>query len=468
MSDSILRSFLIKLGFSIRQDEKKKFGDALGDVTREALKTGAAVTGIGLAAQAMVKSYANEMEKLYYVSKRTGSSVQTIQGLESGFQRIGLEAGDATEAIEKLSMSLKLNPGKRGLLDSLTGGKTKGMEDAKAVIELVKSLQNQPFFVGAQFAEKFGMDAKTFQMISMALPQLEEAQNKREQLNKDFGINAQEFAKQSVIYKNTLRDLEDKTKVIGQKIAMNLLGPFQTLAVETNKIIDNVFNLKSADKSGKTWAEKNWAERMAYSWKNRDKNIDAFKRGENDASGNPIGQSVAQQSKQQNSKELFYSLEKKYGLPSGLLDSMWVQESSRGKKMLSSAGAKGHFGFMDKTAKEYGVNDPNDLGQSAEGASRKMKGLLGRYGGDLKKALAAYNFGEGNLERVGGIGNSPLETRNYAKDVPGRMQGGITINNKTDIHISGADSPTQIAREIERHQKDQNAIAIRNIGAPIR
>ena len=54
------------------------------------------------------------------------------------------------------------------------------------------------------------------------------------------------------------------------------------------------------------------------------------------------------------SKARFDELESKYGLPSGVLDSMWLQESGRGKNMLSSAGAEGHFQAMPDTAKEWG------------------------------------------------------------------------------------------------------------------
>ena len=43
------------------------------------------------------------------------------------------------------------------------------------------------------------------------------------------------------------------------------------------------------------------------------------------------------------SKARFDELESKYGLPSGVLDSMWLQESGRGKNMLSLPAQKGTF-----------------------------------------------------------------------------------------------------------------------------
>ncbi|ALS64953.1 hypothetical protein AT395_08135 [Pandoraea apista] len=43
------------------------------------------------------------------------------------------------------------------------------------------------------------------------------------------------------------------------------------------------------------------------------------------------------------------------------LVSVWAQESGHGADMLSGAGAKGHFQFTEATAKQYGLDDPNDL-----------------------------------------------------------------------------------------------------------
>ena len=118
--------------------------------------------------------------------------------------------------------------------------------------------------------------------------------------------------------------------------------------------------------------------------------------------------------------ELFNQLESQYRLPPGLLDAVWSQESSRGQNMLSPKGAKGHMGFMDATAKQYGVADPGDLVQSATGAARMYADLLKQYGGNLPRALAGYNWGQGNVARQG-MQAAPAETRNYIAKVTNAM-----------------------------------------------
>lgn len=116
---------------------------------------------------------------------------------------------------------------------------------------------------------------------------------------------------------------------------------------------------------------------------------------------------------------LFAALEDEFRLPTGLLDSVWSAESSRGQNMLSPKGAKGHFGFMDPTAAQYGVTDPNDLPTSARGAARMYRDMIDQTG-DLDSALAAYNWGIGNLQRKG-IENAPAETRGYIQKVRAGM-----------------------------------------------
>lgn len=123
-------------------------------------------------------------------------------------------------------------------------------------------------------------------------------------------------------------------------------------------------------------------------------------------------------------------LEKKYGLPSGSLNSIWKSESSGGKNMLSSAGAMGHYGFMPATAKEFGLKNPNDFAESSDAAARKLKGLIKYYGGDIEKSLAAYNWGEGNLDK-----DIKQHGADWKKFLPAETQGYLQKNQGILINI---------------------------------
>jgi hypothetical protein len=93
------------------------------------------------------------------------------------------------------------------------------------------------------------------------------------------------------------------------------------------------------------------------------------------------------------------------------------QESGFNPYATSKAGAGGVFQHMPATAQELGIN-PYDPTQSIQGGVKYMGQLLNKYQGDTTKALAAYNWGMGNLDRQG-LEKAPTETQNYLKNILG-------------------------------------------------
>lgn len=109
----------------------------------------------------------------------------------------------------------------------------------------------------------------------------------------------------------------------------------------------------------------------------------------------------------------------KYGLAPELVKSVVAAESSWRVDAESHAGAQGLMQLMPGTARDMGVSDSFDPRQNIEGGTKYLSSLVKRYDGDVKKALAAYNWGPGNLAKGG---RQPAETRNYVAKVTGLMQ----------------------------------------------
>ena len=117
--------------------------------------------------------------------------------------------------------------------------------------------------------------------------------------------------------------------------------------------------------------------------------------------------------------------------PPSLVKAVMKVESGGKAEAVSPKGARGLMQLMPATARELGV-DPKDPQQNVEGGSKYLQRMLNKYG-SKELALAAYNWGPGNIDRaikkVKAAGKKvtwqnilnevkvPKETRNYVSKV---------------------------------------------------
>ena len=114
-------------------------------------------------------------------------------------------------------------------------------------------------------------------------------------------------------------------------------------------------------------------------------------------------------------------------------------ESNWNPKAYSHKGAGGLMQLIPTTAQRYGAYDVFDPQQNIDAGVRYLRTLLERYHGNLDLALAAYNAGEGAVDRAHGV-PSFRETRDYVQKVqnayfrPGSGRMPDAFVNRHAIH----------------------------------
>lgn len=115
---------------------------------------------------------------------------------------------------------------------------------------------------------------------------------------------------------------------------------------------------------------------------------------------------------QQNSQE--------QGVKPDLIRAVINEESGGRPCAVSWKGAQGLMQLMPATAEQFGVTDPFDPNQSVQAGTKLLKQLLTKYNNDVSLTLAAYNAGEGRVDKDGGVPQIP-ETQNYVNDIQSKL-----------------------------------------------
>lgn len=121
--------------------------------------------------------------------------------------------------------------------------------------------------------------------------------------------------------------------------------------------------------------------------------------------------------------DLISSLAATHNIDKRLVHAVIQQESNYQARARSRKGARGLMQLMPDTARQYGVRNSYDPKSNLDAGIRHLKDLMSRF--ELPLALAAYNAGEGNVKRYGGL--PPFaETQNYVRSILRAVTAPVT------------------------------------------
>lgn len=110
-----------------------------------------------------------------------------------------------------------------------------------------------------------------------------------------------------------------------------------------------------------------------------------------------------------------------WGVDPALVKAIIANESGFDANATSKTGAQGLMQLEPSTASELGVTNSYDPGQNVWGGTRYIRGLLDRFHGDTRLAVAAYNAGPQAVEKYGGV-PPYAETQSYVQNVLGSYE----------------------------------------------
>ena len=155
-----------------------------------------------------------------------------------------------------------------------------------------------------------------------------------------------------------------------------------------------------------------------------------------------------------------------HSLDPRLVKSVMLVESGFNPAAVSPKGARGLMQLMPATAVRHGVRNIHDPAQNIAGGTKYLSHLLGLFGGNLEKSLAAYNAGEGAVARYGGI--PPYdETRNYVRRALTAYYGTPYAGGSGVTLTGGFGKPAGKPVHIERDSQNRPVLTTARPSAPV-
>ncbi|KVN17916.1 MULTISPECIES: hypothetical protein [unclassified Burkholderia] len=225
MADSVvIREFLVALGFKVDEKGLKNFKEGVEGTTKGVKQLVATVSGAALAVSAGVAAFASKLERLYFVSQRTGASAANLRGFEFAARNMGISAEAATGTIENLARFLRSNPASEGYLATL-GVQTRNangeLRDTVDIMsDLGKSLANKPTWLASQYGNILGIDENL--MLAMRNGDFEKLLAQYREMSQTTGLD--KAADDSHKFMTQVRGLGTTFENLGIRVEGAMLG----------------------------------------------------------------------------------------------------------------------------------------------------------------------------------------------------------------------------------------------------
>ena len=257
MSESVLKSFVVKLGFKINDQQFRVFNEGMLKISKGAVDllknfkalgeaTALSTTAIGASLIAVAKP----LEGMYYMAKRTGASAKELDIFTYAMKQIGISAEESQGAIESLAAARRQNPGLDGQLTGM--GIKPGADNAKVMMALLNTLIRMPsHYVAARIGSNFGISEKLLQQVTDNNQELSAAIKERIDMIAKSGVDDDAMAKESVTFMRHFNHMYTAISDVWKRISTSLMPVTQPVM---KFLGDIAIKLGEADKATDGWS----------------------------------------------------------------------------------------------------------------------------------------------------------------------------------------------------------------------
>lgn len=246
----VIKEFLVGLGFQVEESEVKKFDNFLAGGEKRLLEFGGIALTAAASIQASVTVIADQFEKLYYSSQRTGTSVSNLQAFRFGAEQIGISAEATTAAVDAMVRSMQLQPGLPGLMARF-GVNPNQLNKAEQLLQLMERLHKMPDYLGSRYAQMFGISDEFYRMMTpKRIAEEREWEALFRKLAADAGVDPDKLSEDSKAFRNEVRVLQAELMLFSMQVESSLLPVIQKFT-KFLQAIDHI--LTSSNK----WAKDN-------------------------------------------------------------------------------------------------------------------------------------------------------------------------------------------------------------------
>jgi hypothetical protein len=223
MADNILQEFLVDIGFKI--SGHAAVNQILDQNIVKLAEVGGSAMAAAAAVTAAVAKIADGMEKLYFASARTHTSVENIQAFGFAATQLGSSATAARASLENLANFLRSSPAASGLLASIgvqtVDAQGHQRDGTDIMTDLGKKFAAMPIWRAQVYASRLGIDQNTLFAMINGLGQLEQAYK---QMWAAAGLDPTGGSQQAHDFMIQLRTLGETFDILAIKIEASLSG----------------------------------------------------------------------------------------------------------------------------------------------------------------------------------------------------------------------------------------------------